>query len=338
MKKILFLLLLLTACAASAQQRDSFLRDLDGFFQMRADKALAKMDTNYVRPYPYRWDVRLYGNTAGMHIVTQGLGDIQLSSGMSNRIGVSLGYRGLALSYSVGLGKTLGFDFGLSSYGRHICFEYSLRATNNLYGQATLPDREILTSDGDDLTLIASNLDLIYSFNPRFSYGAAMKQSNVQRKSAGSFLAGVSWTIWDVFAAGRDVIFSRQTSIESLLAIPTIIYQRFSIGAGYGYNLVLGQEHWLLHASVVPMWTFYDFSTYRTLEEKTRSKYPLGVLAFTGTVRAGVYYRWGDRWSLGLSGVVNQMSSRNKSHRSDPEFQRFGAQEWQSRLSLCYRF
>lgn len=338
MKKILFFFLLLTASAAFAQQRDSFLRDLDGFFQMRADKATAKLDTSFVHPYPYRWDVRLFGNTAGMRITTQGLGDIHLSSGMSNRVGISLGYRGVALSYSKGLGKTLGFDFGFSSYGRHFSFEYSLRATNNLIGQVTLPDTKIIASDGDDLTLIASNLDLLYNFNSNFSFGAAMKQSNIQRRSAGSIIAGASWTVWDVFAAGRDVIFSRHTSIESLLAVPTIFYHRFSLGAGYGYNLVLGQEHWLLHASAVPMWTFFDSTTYRTLEEKIRTKHPMGRLAFTGTARAGIYYRWGTRWTIGLSGMVNQMVSFNKSKRSDPEYHRFGAQEWQSRLALCYRF
>lgn len=338
MKKGLFILLLLISVAAPAQQRDSFLRDLDGFFQMRADKARAKLDTNYVLPYPYRFDARLYANTAGMHIKTEGLGDMQLSSGMSNRIGVNFNYRGVGLSYSIGLGKTLGFDFTLTSYGRNLSFEYDLRATDNLSGKAVLPDREIIATNGDGLSLIASNFNLIYSFNPRFSYAAAMKQNVVQRRSAGSVLAGVTWTIWDVMAAGRKDIFSRHTSIETILSTPMLFYQRFSIGAGYGYNLVLGHEHWLLHASVVPMWTFYDTTTYRTFEQKIRIRHPMGKIAFTGTARTGIYYRWGERWSLSLSGLVNQIASRNKTHRSDPEFLRFGAQEWQARLALSYRF
>lgn len=338
MKKGLFILLLLISFTASGQDRDNFLRDLDGFFQMRAVKALNKIDTSYVVPYPYRFDARLFGNTSGMHIVTQGLGDIDLSTGMSNRVGVSFGYRDIALSYSLGLGKTLGFDFGFTSYGKHLCLEYDLKATDNLTGQVTFPDRKIVVNQGDELTLVESNLNLFYSFNSRFSLGAAMKQSAIQRRSAGSVLAGFSWTVWDVLAAGREDIFSRHTSIASLLAIPTLFYHRFSVGAGYGYNLVLDQSHWLLHASVVPMWTFYDTTAYRIMDSKTRSGHPMGKITFTGTARAGVYYRWGDRWSLGLSGVVNQMASRNKIHRSDPEFQRFGAQEWQARLSLSYRF
>ena len=338
MKKGLFILLLFLSFAAYGQKRDNFFRDLDDFFEMRAIKALNKIDTNYVLRYPYRFDARLFANTSGMHIATQGLGNIDLSTGMSNRVGVSFGYRDIALSYSVGLGKTLGFDFGLSSYGKHFCFEINLKATNNLSGQVTFPDRQIVANNGDELTLLESNLMLLYSFNPRFSLGAAMKQTAIQRRSAGGFLIGMSWTVWDVLAAGSDEIFSRETSIASLLAIPKIFYNRYSVGAGYGYNLVLGQSHWLLHASAIPMWTFYDSTTYRYMNTKTHRPHPMGVITVTGTARAGVYYRWGDRWSIGLSGVLNQMASRNKIHRSDPEFQRFSAQEWQSRLALSYRF
>ena len=115
-------------------------------------------------------------------------------------------------------------------------------------------------------------------------------------------------------------------------------YQRFSVGCGYGYNLVLGQQHWLLHASLVPMWTVYEMQGWRKDGVRERENYPYGKIAYTGTARLGVYYRWGTRWSLGFSDVVNQMASMNRFSAQAPDRQRFGAQEWQMKLSLGYRF
>ena len=116
------------------------------------------------------------------------------------------------------------------------------------------------------------------------------------------------------------------------------MYNRFSIGAGYGYNLVLGQAHWLLHASLIPMWTFYDSTRIRTDGASTRYSRPAGRIGVTGTARAGIYYRWTSRWSVGLSGIVNQMSS-SSSFRIKPEgYTRFAAQDWQARLSVGFRF
>ena len=200
-----------------------------------------------------------------------------------------------------------------------------------------MPDGTFRNAASGDMTLLASNLNLFFSFNPRFSYAAAMKQAKIQRRSAGSFIAAASWTVWDVLDAGPDII-SKQTSIETFLNVTNVMYNRFSIGAGYGYNLVLGQAHWLLHASLIPMWTFYDSTRIRTDGASTRYSRPAGRIGVTGTARAGIYYRWTSRWSVGLSGIVNQMSS-SSSFRIKPEgYTRFAAQDWQARLSVGFRF
>ena len=334
----ILLIALLLPLTLSAQKKDSFWTDWNNFLDYRADKRFAKLDSNYLGRYPYRWDARVFFNTSGLHLSTEGTdNNVRLATGMSNSVGVGLSFRGIGLNYSLALGKKMNFDFSFSSYGKRLGFEYSLRVSSRLSGEVSWFGQPQQRAESGDLTLMASNLNLIYNFNPRFSYAAAMKQNAIQRRSAGGLLVATSWTVWDVLGAGPDIL-SKQTSIQTFLEVTNLLYMRFSIGAGYGYNLVLGQEHWLLHASVIPMWTFYDSTTRRIEGVATTYKRPMGRIAATGTGRLGIYYRWGTRWSLGLSGVINQMASSTTLRRNQEGYQRFGAQDWQARLSVGYRF
>lgn len=334
MKRGIVLLLILLSCSASAQKKDSFWRDLNDFLNMRADKAYAKTDTNYVGRYPYHWDARLYYKTSGIHMLTTGVSDMDLSTGMSNRVGVGISYRGLGISYSKAIGRKLNLDLGLDTYGRHFCLEYTLRASTDLSGTIGKEGRSIAKNEW---LLVSNNLNLFWSFNPRFSYAAAMKQTKIQRRSAGSVLIGFSWSLWDVF--DTDVLLEQGDTVLSYrLLVDNYMYNRFSIGAGYGYNLVLGDTHWLIHASLIPMWTVFDFSIRWNEGERSYTGRPIGNHAFSGTARAGVYYRWGTRWSAGISGVVNQMASFSHWNTHIPGRRYFGAQDWQARFTLTFRF
>ena len=339
MKRFLLLLsLLLTLSAAAQGRRDNFWTDLNDFLDMREDKGYAKLDSNYIGRYPYHWDARLFYTSTGLHIANQGPYALDLTTGMNHRVGVGLSYRGVGLSYSRALGRKLNFNFSADSYGKHFCIEYALRFTTGLQGSLTTPEQPV--QDLDKLVLGESRLNLFYSFNPRFSYAAAMKQSKIQRRSAGSFIAALSWSVWDIVSLkGLDDIGDAATDefFQEFLSA-NLFYNRISAGAGYGYNWVLGREHWLLHASLVPMWTVYDATDTRENGSRSYRSYPNGWISLTATARAGIYYRWSDRWSLGLSGAVNQMASQNHLSSRADGFTRFSAQDWQVRFSLGFRF
>lgn len=329
-KSALLLALLLAATAVSAQEKTNLWTKANDYLDRRDDKAMAKMDTSYVGRYPYRWDARVFAKTVGYRIKTTEFNEeIELSTGTRSRVGVGLSYRGFGLSFSKAIGKKLNLDLGVESYGKHFGIEYALRATDRLSGVLVSPDGERREVYDGDLILISNKLNMFYSFNPRFSYAAAMKQSMIQRRSAGSWIAAVSWSFWDMVSLEEG---------DEEPDFSNYFYQRFSIGAGYGYNLVLGDQHWLLHASIVPMWTFYDMQSVYSEGESHRTNYPFGKIAFSGTARAGAYFRWNERWSIGLSGVVNQSVAFNHFSKKKADFRRVGAQEWQAVLSLSYRF
>ncbi len=331
------ILCLLLSLTASAQQKDSFFRDLNDFLNMREDKSYAQLDSNYIGRYPYHWDARLFVKSSGLHIVVDGKNSGHLTTGMSNRAGIGLSYRGVGLSYSRALGKTLNLDMTLDSYGKHFCFEYALRATNELEGDLTRPAENELEVN-NDVVLISNKLNVFYSFNNRFSYAAAMKQTQIQKRSAGSFIAGVSWSVWDILILNDDLADLTPRHITSQFYQANILYNRISLGVGYGYNLVMGHAHWLLHASVVPMWSIFESESSYIRENHRVSNYPYGSISFAGTGRAGVYYRWGTRWSIGFSGIINQMMSRSNIKSKANDFTSFNAQEWQMKLSLGMRF
>ena len=340
MKRLLLLPLLLVPFSLSAQKPDSFLKDLDGLFQRRSDLNYASSDTTYIGRYDYRFDARLFYRTSGLHLCTEGLGNSQLSTGLQNKIGIGLAYRGVGLAYSIGLGDNTrrSLSLGLDGYGKHFGFEWSYNGSKGLTGSFEIPGWEPIQAGKGTLMLMANTLNLFYIFNPRFSYSAAMKQQAIQRRSAGSFIAGINWSVWDIVTLPEG--FNLRENFIPELYKNNYLCDRISIGTGYGYNLVLGRQHWLLHASLVPMWTVYDATVLRKDWEKTRvARY--FRLGFTTTARTGVYYRWGDRWSIGCSGVINQMSSHRRNVGVDgttyPRL-RFGSQHWQTNLSLGYRF
>ncbi len=342
MRRFLLLFSLFLSLAASAQQKkDSFWSDLNDFLNKREDKTYAKLDSNYIGRYPYHWDARLFYTSTGLQILNQGKDGFMLSTGMNHRVGFGINYRGLGLSYTFAVGKKLNFNLAIDSYNKHFCVEYALRFTDGLQGRTDSPDGQI--PNLDKLYLGESRLNLFWSFNPRFSYAAAMKQSKIQRRSAGSFIASVSLSVWDVLTLNdeKEIPLIIDNPISSLiynLMSSNMLYSRVSVGGGYGYNWVLGRQHWLLHGSLVPMWTVYESTLVLQDGERNYYPYPNGYIALSATARAGVYFRWAERWSLGLSGVINQMVSRNHFNSKAEDFSGFSGKDWQVRLSLAFRF
>ena len=342
MKRLLLLFFLVLSMTAAAQQRkDSFWNDLNDFMNMRENKNYAKLDTNYIGRYPYHWDARLFYTSTGLLLINQGLDPFTLSTGMNHRVGVGLSFRGLGLSYSFAVGKKLNFNLAIDNYSKHFCIEYALRFTGGLQGEFSPQTGEI--PNFDKMYLGESRLNLFWSFNPRFSYAAAMKQAKIQRRSAGSFIASLSWSAWDVLTINEEeeiplLIDNPIGSLIYNMMSSNFLYNRVSVGGGYGYNLVLGHQHWLLHGSLVPMWTVYESTLTFKDGERAYSPYPNGYIAMSATARAGVYFRWTDRWSLGLSGVINQMVSRTHFSSKAENFRGFMGQDWQVRLSLSFRF
>lgn len=176
-------------------------------------------------------------------------------------LGVWAGYRG----YGFGFSKQLSGDgstFSLGAMGG----SFGINMRINSYRSSTPYVTYSFASGGevdadagdvpldDPIRIRSFFLDGYYMFNGRhFSYAAAYDQSLIQRRSAGSFMAGLMYY-------HSSVAFDDDSSWPMVLLMKTIGKLKFTqanVGAGYAYNWVPARG-WLVSAQVMPMITFYN--------------------------------------------------------------------------------
>lgn len=175
------------------------------------------------------------------------------------------------LGYAIDL-KNIGFGsshspkkgFSMSLYSSLLGIDLFWRQTGNDYhiksfylgdGIDTSPVKGV---DFDGVKSSVKGFNLYYIFNHRkFSYPAAYAQSTVQRKSAGSWLAGIGYTRhtlevdWEKL---EDVVVDKMGEkfggdIDNKLRFGTVKYTDVSGSCGYAYNWVFAKD-FLFNASL----------------------------------------------------------------------------------------
>ena len=113
-----------------------------------------------------------------------------------------------------------------------------------------------LAFDGFKATTKGLNLYYIFNHN-KFSYPAAFSQSTIQRKSAGSPLLGIGFSMhtidvdWNKLELLMQQTFPYQHTnlIDESMKVKTVEYTDFSITGGYAYNWAFARN-WLLSSSL----------------------------------------------------------------------------------------
>jgi hypothetical protein len=95
-------------------------------------------------------------------------------------------------------------------------------------------------------------LNAYWIFNhKKFSYPAAYSQSTNQRKSAGSFMAGFSYSQHSIYFDYTQLPTELKNNINSNLRFNKVKYSDYSLGFGYGYNWVF-KKNWVANLSLLP--------------------------------------------------------------------------------------
>ena len=349
---VLFALLLplLSVCASGPRKgldRLWAVRAAKGVMAFIDTMAVSGIDPGFIEVPRRPWQVIVRGNINqsdlklrstidGGSMFINMVGDMQweprIRTSPSTYAGVWAGYRGYGLGYSWNVGGDRGsiLTFGAmgGAYGINLRihrFEndepevfYSGRFLDELDDPpewATLEENtftEHLLRPINTRTLI---LDGYYLFNGRrFSYAAAYDQSTIQRRSAGSLMAGAMYY-------HSHIDYAADENAEFILLMDNIGRAKqwqASAGVGYAYNLVPCRGL-LVSAMAMPMLTFlnrhktwrYD-SNYRDLamdddvhnedellpEAYRLKKEPLAVndsyskMTFTIDARLSVTYNW----------------------------------------------
>ena len=187
-------------------------------------------------------------------------------------ISLGLSYRGLGASVAINPAKMAGkytdYEFNVSYYSSRFSLDGSYHRSSTLSGDLTIGDHERHLEE-NDVNLKMGNLAAYYVFNHRrFSYPAAFSQSWVQRRSAGSFLLGLSIQYGHIEA--RDELRQRRPDLPDF----NVRIGNLGIGGGYAYNLVVGKRRqWLLHASMTPTIVVYNYNKINLDDTAIRAKH-----------------------------------------------------------------
>ena len=277
----------------------------------RMDSALAaryyriSYDTNYVTRPEGRLTLKVRMNQTGNSFHAKGTVngiDSKADLKTSHKTTFSLAgiYRGIGIGVAINPAKWKGiyedYEFNLNYYSSKISLDFSYQRSESMAGDIRRGDR-IQQMESGDISLKVVNLAGYYTFNHRhFSYPAAFTQSYIQRRSAGSWLAGISYQGGSIKT--RDALKERNPNTPDV----RIDVGHIGIGGGYGYNWVLGKK-WLLHFSMLPTFVVYNRNKFTVNDELKKAKRMRFNMIFNE--RAAIVHNFSSRYFAGATLVMN---------------------------------
>lgn len=263
-------------------------------------------DTNYVVRPEGTVTLKLRLNQTGNDFHAKGtVNDIyskaDLSTSHKTTISIAASYRGLSAAVALNPAKMSGtykdYEFNLNYYSSRISLDFSYQRSESLTGDVYREDRGEQPMESGDLTLKVVNFAGYYAFNHRhFSYPAAFNQSYIQRRSAGSWLAGISYQ--GGIIETRDELKARNPNAPTV----SIDVGHVGIGGGYAYNWVLGQK-WLIHFSLLPTFVVYNRNKMTVNGERKEAQHMRFNMIFNE--RAAIIYNFSPRYFAGATLVMN---------------------------------
>lgn len=285
----------------------------------RFAEAFSAIDTAYVMHNRYNMSFMLQNtNTFESYRMRASEEDqnIHFSSTPAVKFGPYIDWRWLSVGYTFeafSLGnrkKTKKTEFAMSLYSAMLGCDLIFRRTGENFmlrnatgfgeGAEKMKDEHF-----GGITSKVTGINAYYIFNHRrFSYPAAFSQSNIQRKSCGTWKLGMAFTIhemdFDYNMLPDEVSKNPETPISSDLQVDYLKYSDFNISAGYAYNWVF-KKNWLMCLSLTPAIGYkhvhYDSSEWTANEKKPhalhRENFNLDITTRAGLVWHNGHYFWG---------------------------------------------
>ena len=265
-----------------------------------------KYDTSYVARPKEKWLFRLLGNQTGNYIHAKGtVNDVysryDLHTKTNYTVGLEVNYCDIAATLSLNPAKIGGdyndYEFNFEYHGQKISFDISYLRATSLAGDIKLRDIDHLDEDG--LRMNEFNISAYYVFNDkRFSFPAALFQNYHQLRSAGSWLAGLS------FQSGSIRTTDELKARSPMAPEVHLTFANVALGGGYGYNLVLGsRSQWLLHLSAMPSAVLYKHNRLTVNEHELKDHRLCFNMIFNE--RAALVYHFTPRYNVGASIIMS---------------------------------
>ena len=189
---------------------------------------------------------------------------ISFSPNANFKLGVYFGWRWIFLGYSFDVKDIFGGHKNKAKKTEMALNLYSSKFGVDLYWRKTGSDFKIRSYNGFQLNTPTKNMDFngfqskikglnaYWIFNyKRFSYPAAYSQSTNQRKSAGSLMAGFSYSQHNISFDYDKLPTAMRDQLHNALLFKKVKYSDYSLCLGYGYNWVFA-KNWVSNLSLLP--------------------------------------------------------------------------------------
>lgn len=189
---------------------------------------------------------------------------ISFSPNANFKLGVYFGWRWIFLGYSFDVKDLFGGHKNKAKKTEMALNLYSSKFGVDLYWRKTGSDFKIRSYNGFQLNTPTKNMDFngfqskikglnaYWIFNyKRFSYPAAYIQSTNQRKSAGSLMAGFSYSQHNISFDYDKLPTEMRDQLHNALLFKKVKYSDYSLCLGYGYNWVFA-KNWVSNLSLLP--------------------------------------------------------------------------------------
>ena len=180
---------------------------------------------------------------------------ISFSPNANFKLGVYFGWRWIFLGYSFDVKDIFGGHKNKAKKTEMALNLYSSKFGVDLYWRKTGSDFKIRSYNGFQLNTPTKNMDFngfqskikglnaYWIFNyKRFSYPAAYSQSTNQRKSAGSLMAGFSYSQHNISFDYDKLPTEMRDQLHNALLFKKVKYSDYSLCLGYGYNWVFAKN------------------------------------------------------------------------------------------------
>ena len=304
----IILMLMVSVCAFPQSKIKRLYERADSILRVRYERVT--YDTGYICRPDRRLTFRVRGNLSGNSIRYKNVKDgndshAHITTSTRGTISLGASYMGIAASYSINPGKISGrnkdYEFNASASSNRYIIDLGYQRSNTLSGDITTKEREYHISK-DFLEMKFLNITGFYIFNHRrFSYPAAFSQSYIQKRSAGSWLAGLSFMGGSIYTSEEAQEGSHDLHIK---------VRNVAIGGGYGYNLVCHKL--LFHLSLMPTIIFYNYNKITMDGESVHEYTHFPDLIVNG--RAAIIYNISPRYFIGSTYIVNSSVFGNFKH------------------------
>lgn len=306
------------------------------------------IDTSYLELNDRAWKLALTNSEVGIHntfaltsISELGNVNMKLYSSPSVALGFEAAYHTIQFNYSWDVlhRRTQRLTFNIIT--RAWSLEYVRYSNTNLQGyiDAVGTEGKVMVKNGD-MEAYSSFLSIYFMFNSdKYSGYNAIRQSFVQKKSAGSFYLQAQYF-------GSKLTTHSEALLANVNSVYSIDVHQAAVSAGYGYNYTPNKGRFLLHVSAAPMLIVFNRALVsfrypvRINENETQNIDLTRILKpqnfyLTGTARVAL--SWNINQWVFLSGNAQFYNHRLRGE-VDENNMKMSTWNWNANLSIGVRF